>query len=171
MGHLRMGAGLLALGILAGCASKGCDEPLSGESCRREKLLYQNDMLQAKMLIASEDLENYELAAALLERAESWDERGEAPFYQAILKIHEGPQVDEVLDLLEKAADRQQPYAVALLYKIYAEPFLIDHADPLKAEEYRERYANLDVAKSGYPSFEKAMALVNSLVRPVSVAQ
>ena len=39
-------------------------------------------------------------------------------------------------------------------------------ADPLKAELYRADYANLDVAKSGYPSFEKALAVVNALVAP-----
>ncbi|WP_437883040.1 hypothetical protein [Pseudomonas sp. LRF_L74] len=166
-GYKKIGI-LFALGLLAGCASKGCDEPLSGEACRTEQLLYQNDMLQAKMLIASGDMDNYELANALLERAKTQDKRGEVSFYQAVLKIHEGPQADEVLDLLEEAANADQPYAVALLYKIYAEPFLIEQADPLKAEQYRARYANLDVAKSGYPSFEKASALVNGLVSPPS---
>ena len=159
----RLGLAALIL-ALAGCASQGCDQPLSGEKCRTEHMLYQNDMLQAKMLIASGQLGDYELAAALLERAEPWDERGEVPFYQALLKIHQGPQVDEVLDLLERAADAQQPYAVALLYRIYAQPFLVNDADPLLAEGYRARYADLDVAKSGYPSFRKAAAVVDELL-------
>lgn len=159
----RLGLAALVL-ALAGCASQGCDQPLSGEACRTEHLLYQNDMLQAKMLIAAGQLNDYELAAALLDRAAPWDERGEVPFYQALLKIHQGPQVDEVLNLLEKAADAQQPYAVALLYKIHAQPYLIDDADPLLAESYRARYAELDVAKSGYPSFQKASEVVDELV-------
>ena len=57
--------------LLAGCstpAGNPCDEPLSGEACRQERLLYQNDMLQAKLLIATGDLANYELAEALLTR-------------------------------------------------------------------------------------------------------
>lgn len=167
MNVYKLGLGLLAIGLLAGCASSPqCDQPRSGEKCHTEQLLYQNDMLQAKLLIASGDLNNYELAAALLERAAKEDKRGEAHFYQAILKILEGPQVDEVLDLLDQAADEQQPYAVALLYKIYAEPYLIADADPQRAEEYRERYEGLDVAKSGYPSFEKATILVNNLIAP-----
>ncbi|QRY82232.1 hypothetical protein JVX91_14395 [Pseudomonas sp. PDNC002] len=160
--------------LLAGCstsATKPCDEPLSGDACRQERLLYQNDMLQAKLLIATGDLANYELAGALLERAMVKDERGEASFYMALLKIKEGPQVDEVLALLEKAADAGQPYAVALLYKIWSEPYLVDRVDPEKALRYRESYANLDVAKSGYPSFEKATALVNGLLaEPPAVA-
>lgn len=158
---LILAALLLAL---AGCASSGCDQPLSGTSCRTEHLLYQNDMLQAKMLIAAGQLYDYELAEALLERAAPLDERGEVPFYQALLKIHQGPQVEEVLALLERAADAQQPYAVALLYRIYAQPFLIEHADPLLAESYRARYAELDVAKSGYPSFRQAAAVVDQLL-------
>lgn len=160
--------------LLGGCsstASNPCDEPLSGEACRQERLLYQNDMLQAKLLIATGDLANYELAEALLARALERDERGEASFYMALLKIKEGPQVDEVLPLLDKAADAGQPYAVALLYKIWSEPFLVDQADPQKAQQYLDDYANLDVARSGYPSFEKASALVNSLLsEPPAVA-
>jgi hypothetical protein len=160
--------------LLAGCstnASNPCDEPLSGEACRQEQLLYQNDMLQAKLLIATGDLANYELAEALLTRAQEKDERGEASFYMALLKIKEGPQVDEVLPLLEKAADAGQPYAVALLYKIWSEPFLVEQADPSKAQRYQKAYGSLDVARSGYPSFEKATALVNALLsEPPAVA-
>lgn len=160
--------------LLAGCstpASNPCDEPLSGEACRQERLLYQNDMLQAKLLIATGDLANYELAEALLTRSLEKDQRGEASFYMALLKIKEGPQVDEVLSLLGKAADAGQPYAVALLYKIWSEPFLVEQADPQKAQQYLEDYANLDVAKSGYPSFEKASALVDALLsEPPTVA-
>ncbi|MDN6857396.1 hypothetical protein QO207_12445 [Pseudomonas sp. CAN2814] len=160
--------------LLAGCstsATSPCDEPLSGDACRQERLLYQNDMLQAKLLIATGDLANYELAEALLGRALATDERGEASFYMALLKIKEGPQVDEVLPLLEKAADAGQPYAVALLYKIWSEPFLVEQADPQKAQQYQEDYTHLDVAKSGYPSFDKATALVNALLdEPPAVA-
>ena len=53
MVYQRTNAWMLALGLpllLAGCASHSCDEPMSGEQCREERLLYQNDMLQAKML-------------------------------------------------------------------------------------------------------------------------
>lgn len=174
MVYQRVNAWMLVLGLslLAGCASsQSCDEPMSGEQCRDERLLYQNDMLQAKLLVASGEPDNFELASALLSRAEAEDKRGEVPFYQAVLKIHEGPQVDEVLALLEQAAAKHHPHATALLYKIYAEPFLITEADPLKAELYRADYANLDVAKSGYPSFEKALAVVNALVAPPSTAQ
>ena len=160
--------------LLAGCSTNAgnpCDEPLSGEACRQERLLYQNDMLQAKLLIASGDLANYELAEALLSRAMEQDERGEASFYMALLKIKEGPQVDEVLPLLEKAAEAGQPYAVALLYKIWSEPFLVEQADPDKARHYQQAYGSLDVARSGYPSFEKATALVNALLNePPAVA-
>ena len=57
------------------------------------------------------------------------------------------------------------------MYKIYAEPYLLETPDPLKAETYRARYAELDVAKSGYPSFEKALSLVGALVdQPAALA-
>ncbi|MCY1281814.1 hypothetical protein D9M68_492550 [compost metagenome] len=154
-----------ALLALAGCATTpGCDdEPLSGSSCREQHLLHQNDMLQAKLLIASGDLEHYELARALLDRAAPQDRTGEVPFYQAVLLIREGPQVDEVLALLEDAAAKGHPHATALLYKVYAEPYLVDEADPIRAESYRAAYAGLDVAKSGYPSFEQALRVVGAL--------
>lgn len=163
----RHGVGCLLLSLmLAGCASPTtCDEPLSGDSCRDRQLFYQNDMLQAKMLVMSGDMESHELANALLRRAASDDERGEVEFYQAILMIREGPQPEEVLAKLEAAADKQQPYAVALLYRIWSQPYLVDEADPIRAEEYRADYAELDVAKSGYPSFEKALELVDQLVQ------
>lgn len=163
----RHGVGCLLLSLmLAGCASPTtCDEPLSGDSCRDRQLLYQNDMLQAKMLVMSGDMESHELVNALLRRAASEDERGEVEFYQAILMIREGPQTEDVLAKLEAAAEKQQPYAVALLYRIWSQPYLVDEADLIRAEEYRADYAELDVAKSGYPSFEKALELVDTLIQ------
>lgn len=106
----------------------------------------------------------YELAHALLERSAPQDERGEIEFYQALLLIRQGPEPSEVVRLLEKAADKGHPHAVALLYKIHQEPYLIEARDLDKADAYREAYTRLDVAQSGYPSFEKALALVSQLV-------
>lgn len=162
--------------LVAGCSTATtapCDAPMSGQRCHVERLLYRNDMLQAKLLIASGDLENYELAGALLDRAQPFDERGEVSFYKALLKIKEGPQVNEVLPLLEHAADAGQPYAVALLYKIWSEPYLVDKANPGKALRYQRAYSGLDVARSGYPSFEQSLAMVNNLLAapPVLASQ
>ncbi|WEJ70623.1 hypothetical protein [Pseudomonas sp. PSE14] len=160
--------------LLAGCSSSTttpCDASMSGQRCHVERLLYRNDMLQAKLLIASGDLDNYELANALLDRAQPYDERGEVSFYKALLKIKEGPQVNEVLPLLEQAADAGQPYAVALLYKIWSEPYLVDAANPGKAQRYQRAYSGLDVARSGYPSFEQSLAVVdNLLAKPSALA-
>ncbi|MGH8435876.1 MAG: hypothetical protein ACRERX_15685, partial [Pseudomonas sp.] len=91
---------------LSGCSSLACDQPLSGSRCRDDQLLYENDMLQAKILIASGQIEDYELASALLKRAAAQDDKGEVEFYQAVLLIREGPQISEVLDLLERAANQ-----------------------------------------------------------------
>lgn len=152
---------LLALG---GCASQPCDQTDSG--CRAERLLYQNDLLQAKILIAIGDEGGYELADALLQRSARLDERGEIEFYQALLMIRQGPQPVEVLRLLEKARAKGHPHAIALLYKIYQEPYLLEERDTAKAEQYRQAYSELDVAQSGYPSFDKALELVSELVEP-----
>jgi hypothetical protein len=154
---------LMALG---GCASQPCDQLGQDSSCRTERLLYQNDLLQAKILISIGDEDGYELAEALLERSAPLDERGEIEFYQALLKIRQGPQPDEVLRLLEQAAAKQHPHAIALLYKMYNEPYLLQARDAVKAEEYRQAYSTLDVAQSGYPSFDKALELVTELVEP-----
>ena len=156
---------------LGGCASQSCDRAWDDGGCRAERLLYQNDLMQAKILISVGDEDSYELAQALLDRSARLDRRGETEFYQALLLIRQGPEPSEVLQLLEKAKRKGHPHAVALLYKIWSEPFLVDQADPQKAQQYLDDYANLDVAKSGYPSFEKASALVNSLLsEPPAVA-
>lgn len=147
---------------LGGCASYSCDQP--GSACRAERLLYQNDLLQAKILISQADEDGYELAKALLDRSARLDKRGETEFYQALLLIRQGPQQAEVLRLLERASKKGHPHAVALLYMMYQQPFLIDEQQPEKAEAYRRAYAGLDVAQSGYPSFEKALELVSHLV-------
>lgn len=157
-------AGLLL--ALSGCTFySSCDET-PGSACRAERLLYQNDLLQAKILISQADEEGYELAHALLKRSARLDKRGETEFYQALLMIRQGPQQAEVLQLLERAADKGHPHAVALLYMIYQQPYLLDEAQPKKAETYRRAYARLDVALSGYPSFDKALELVSQLVEP-----
>ncbi|AHL74672.1 hypothetical protein CH92_05995 [Stutzerimonas stutzeri] len=151
---------------LGGCASQPCDQPGSDNTCRTERMLYQNDLLQAKILIAVGDEGGYELADALLQRSARLDERGEIEFYQALLMIRQGPQPDEVVRLLEKARAKGHPHAVALLYKIYQEPYLLEERDTAKAEQYRQAYSELDVAQSGYPSFDKAVKLVSQLVEP-----
>ncbi len=152
--------------VLGGCASQPCNQSGDDGSCRAERLLYQNDLLQAKILISIGDENGYELADALLERSARLDERGEIEFYQALLLIRQGPQPEQVLSLLEEARAKGHPHAVALLYKIYQEPYLLDQRNAIKAEEYRQAYAALDVAQSGYPSFDKALALVSQLVEP-----
>ena len=158
---------LLALG---GCAThSSCDEP--GSACRAERLLYQNDLLQAKILISQADEDGYELAHALLDRSARLDKRGETEFYRALLLIRQGPQPAEVLKLLERAADKGHPHAVALLYTVYQQPYLIGEQQPEKAETYRRAYAQLDVAQSGYPSFEKALELVSQLIEPPPPAE
>jgi len=125
--------------------------------------------MQAKILISIGDEDSYELAQALLDRSAKLDRRGETEFYQALLLIRQGPEPSEVLDLLEKAKRKGHPHAVALLYKIYHEPYLLNEADEDRAERYRDAYGELDVARSGYPSFDKSLALVNQLVAPPSV--
>ena len=150
--------------VLSGCASRPCDLAVSDNACRAERLLYQNDLLQAKILIAIGDENGYELADALLDRSARLDERGEIEFYQALLEIRQGPQQAQVVRLLEQAKAKGHPHAVALLYKIHQEPYLLDERNAAKAEEYRQAYAELDVAQSGYPSFDKALELVSQLV-------
>ncbi|SDH90828.1 hypothetical protein [Pseudomonas panipatensis] len=165
MGLLHPYIRLAALGLplwLAGCASQPAEE---------QHQLYRNDMLQAKLLIASADPANYALANSLLDRAKDHDQRGEASFYDALLKIRQHAPAEQVLPLLERAANADQPYAVALLYRAYSQPMLVQHADPQRAAQYRAAYAQLDVAKSGYPSFERAQEIVEMLLTQQPPAQ
>ncbi|MDF3934747.1 hypothetical protein [Pseudomonas citronellolis] len=139
---------------LAGCASHSAEE----------QQLYRDDMLQAKLLIVSADPANYARANDLLEQSRGADRHGEVAFYEALLKIRQGASAEQVLPLLESAAKAGHPYAVALLYRIYSQPMLGQGADALKAEDYRQSYAELDVAKSGYPNFERAQQIVDALL-------
>lgn len=136
------------------------------EQCRQEQLLYQNDLLQSKILITSGNKEGLELASALLNRLHSQhqDQRGEVPFYRALLGIRQNPaNTADIIQNLEQAAAAQHPHAVALLYRIYSEPYLIKTRDAAKADHYRQAYSQLDVARSGYPSFEQALAVTKRL--------
>lgn len=153
---------------LGGCAttSPSCNDSSSSEHCRTERLLYQNDLMQARFLIAAANPDGYPLAAALLERSARLDRRGETDFYQALLAVRQQQPAGEILPLLEQAAAKRHPHAIALLYKVYNEPFLIDQPDSSRAQHYREVYSELGVARSGYPSFEKALQVVTQLVEP-----
>jgi hypothetical protein len=154
---------------LGGCASHRCDnhfnsnssDSLSDSPCRADHLLYQNDMLQAKLMVSAGGHENAELAKALLKRAASRDQSGEAEFYQAVLLIRDGNDPAEATRLLKQAARQQHPLAIALLAQLLA------GSDQQAAQQYRAEYAELDVAKSGYPSFEQAQRVADRLI-PVS---
>lgn len=158
------GIGLLL--ILGGCASQPCDLTQSGSACRQQWLLHQNDLLQAKILVLSGGEEGFELAHALLDRAGEADPRGEVELYRGLLLMREEAAVQQVLDQLRSAAEKRHPHAIALLYKVYSEPFLIRHGDAEQADLYRQAYADLDVARSGYPSFQQALEVVDRLVAP-----
>jgi hypothetical protein len=154
---------LFATALLVGCASQA--PQLSQEE---QYLLTQNDLLQAKMLVVSGEEDDLKLANALLNRASQQAKKaekstGEIEFYKALVMIKQGPQADDVLSLLEASAHKEYPLAYALLYQVYSKPYLVSEADPIRAETYKESYSGLDVAKSGYPSFEKALTLVERL--------
>ena len=149
--------GALLCLTLGGCATRGCDTRVTDSACRADYLLYQNDMLQAKLIVNERRQESYELASALLERAARVDKTGEAEFYQAVLLMRSNDHA-HVSDLLNDSADRNYPLAIALLAQQTA------MQDQEKARDYRLRYDQLDVAKSGYPSFPQALIVVNQLV-------
>lgn len=156
-----------ALIYLGGCASHHCengssDNQTADDNCRAERLLYQNDMLQAKLLISEDNRENYELAEAILRRAGVDDASGEAEFYQAVLLIRQQADQKQIIQLLETAANNRHPLAIALLSQ------QLSVSDPKRAEHYRAEYAQLDVAKSGYPSFDQALVVIRGLVIPPS---
>lgn len=160
---------LCALLCLGGCAHR-CDNSASFNSnseasqsdspCRADYLLYQNDMLQAKMLVGQGGAENTELAKAMLQRAAIQDKSGEAEFYQAVLMIRDGAASSGYDELLRQAATRKHPLAIALLAQQLAV------TNPKQAERYRADYAELDVATSGYPSLTQAQAVADGLIAP-----
>jgi hypothetical protein len=158
-----------ALMYLSGCASHSCNNAPDeghppGSDCRAQHLLYQNDMLQAKLLISEADRENYELAEAMLRRAGVDDASGEAEFYLAVLLIRRQSDQPRVIELLEDAAKRKHPLAIALLAQ------QLSMTDQKRSESYRAQYAELDVAKSGYPSFEQALVVIRGLIIPQAQA-
>lgn len=157
---LLLGAAL----ALTGCAGKTC-EPVTLDS-HTERLLRDNDLMQARLLITSGPRDALELADALLVRIADQDPRGEVAFYRAVSLIRQRGALPDILALLEDAAEQRHPHALALLYKIHNEPYLAPRADRARALRYRQAYAELDVAKSGYPSFPRALMVVDQLVNP-----
>ncbi|AVB21560.1 hypothetical protein BKM03_21855 [Pseudomonas avellanae] len=154
-----------ALVYLGGCASHHCENGPNGSqladgSCRAEHLLYQNDMLQAKLLISEDNRENYELAEAILRRAGLEDASGEAEFYEAVLLIRQQADQERIIQLLQTAAKNKHPLAIALLSQ------QLSISDPKLSQHYQAEYAELDVAKSGYPSFTQALVVIRGLVIP-----
>ncbi|HBM7739296.1 hypothetical protein KGZ13_01095, partial [Pseudomonas aeruginosa] len=104
---------LCLIPLLASCATCRQDSD-------REKLLYENDMLQAKLIIVANDRDRLPLAQALLERAARDDRSGEADFYQAVLIARRDGQASDcerITRLLERSAERRYPLANAMLYK------------------------------------------------------
>jgi hypothetical protein len=156
-----------AMIYLGGCASHGCNDSfneshLTDSKCRADHLLYQNDMLQAKLLLSENDRKHDELTMALLQRAAKQDASGEAEFYEAVLLIRQHGDQQKIVDLLQDAADRKHPLAIALLTQ------QLSMTDQKKSARYRAEYDQLDVAKSGYPSFEQAVQVLNELIAPAS---
>jgi hypothetical protein len=119
-------------------------------------------MLQAKLLLSENDRKHDELTMALLQRAAKQDASGEAEFYEAVLLIRQHGDQQKIVDLLQDAADRKHPLAIALLTQ------QLSLTDQKKSARYRAEYDQLDVAKSGYPSFEQAVEVLNELIAPAS---
>lgn len=149
---------------LAGCAATPCEPPALDSATQR--LLQENDLMQARLLVTSGPQSSLELADALLARIAEPDPRGEVALYRAVSLIRQRAPLASILPPLERAAERRHPHALALLYKIYNEPFLAPRADRSRALRYRQAYGELDVAKSGYPSFPRALMVVDQLVNP-----
>lgn len=159
---------ILAIGLLlsaGGCATPPCDPSPDSLQGHEQHLLYQNDLLQAKILVTSGNPEGFELAHALLDRIAEQDRQGEVELYRALLLIREKADAARVLELLQRAADKHHPHAIALLYRIYDQPLLVGRRDAAKAAAYRRAYDQLDVARSGYPSFTQALAVIDKLLR------
>ena len=154
---------LCLIPLLASCATCRQDSD-------REKLLYENDMLQAKLIIVANDRNRLPLAQALLERAARDDRSGEADFYQAVLIARRDGQASDcerITRLLERSAERRYPLANAMLYKIYAEPFLLPRADIPKAETSSPGLRRA-AGRARLPSFERARQVVDRLLAPTS---
>ena len=147
---------------LGGCASQSCDRA-DDDGCRAERLLYQNDLMQAKILISVGDEDSYELARALPIAARGWIGAVRLEFYRALL-IRQGPEPSEMLKLLEKA--KRKAIRTRWRCSTRSTRALSDRkqADPIRAEGYRQAYGELDVAR--YPSFDKSLELVDQLVAP-----
>ena len=150
---------------LAGCSLGGHHEAADTRPLRADQttLLRQNDLLQAKLLVLGGSEEQLKLADALLLRNGGTSADGEVEFYRAVIAIKQGPQTDDVLELLNASADHRFPLAYAPLCRLYPVPLLVPEADPIQAQTYKSAYGELAVAKSGYPSFDKAVEVTRQL--------
>ncbi|VFT34846.1 Uncharacterised protein [Pseudomonas aeruginosa] len=156
---------LCLIPLLASCATCRQDSD-------REKLLYENDMLQAKLIIVANDRDRLPLAQALLERAARDDRSGEADFYQAVLIARRDGQASDcerITRLLERSAEATLPAGQrnALQDLRRALPVAARrHSQGRDLSPGLRRAAGRRAAAT--PSFERARQVVDRLLAPTS---
>ncbi len=143
---------------LAGCSLGGHHEaaetrPLSAE---QTTLLRQNDLLQAKLLVLGGSEEQLKLADALLLRNGGTSADGEVEFYRAVIAIKQGPQTDDVLELLNASPIIAIRWPMPCSIACITDPFLVPEATrsrrrPTRAPTESSRWPRVAIRPSTRP--------------------
>mgnify|MGYP000209293067 CR=1 FL=1 len=124
-------------------------------------------LLQVKLLITRGEgsQEELEYINSSLDKIESDSLKHEVSFYRSLALIKSGSlNQAEVVDLLESAKQANHPLAIALLYKIYSEPYLRDEKCSDKAEALKAHYLDLYNQNLIPAEFETALSAINKMV-------
>ena len=145
--------------LILQCLSLTCNADVQGD--------YKTSLLLAKMIIIERNDASYDLAESLLDDVQPYDESGDVELFKALLHIRKNMQpseTDEILELLNDSADKVNPLALALLFKIYSEPFLLSQPDKEKAELYKDRYQIAYNSSKIAEEFSVVLSTVNKVL-------
>ena len=127
----------------------------------------ENLLLQVKLLMTRGEgnPKEFDYMRAILDKIKSDSLDYEVHFYKSLVFIKSGNlNQAEIVGLLESASQGDHPLAIALLYKIYSEPFLIGKKHIDKAEALKTRYLDLYQKKAIPVGFDTALSAVNKML-------
>lgn len=124
-------------------------------------------LLQAKLMVTRRDIGPNELnyTYRILEKIENKSLESEVSFYKALILIKtESMNYPLIVDLLEGSVEKGHPLAIALLYKINFDPFLLEEKNINESKALKTMYENLYRKKEVSADFNTALSAVNKMI-------
>ena len=122
-----------------------------------------SEILPAKIIVANETVDSYQLAYEFLQRAAIDDETGESHFYMAVLE-HRLRLENRALASLQESAGRDYHFAHAFFRYAYEEEFMGVRRDLAKSNTHSKKFKESMAACSEFLKFENPDVVAKSLL-------